>query len=200
MGIDIRGLGRRRFFTQVLLPVVMERCPVRLALALILAILLMSAGCMAPQDRGGEERISTGGAPEITLNTTVPGQAPETVTVAAGGTPAGERVTRLLSPGAVYRAGDTLAVSGETILSPGNHVLVQVSPIAFGPTKKGESPPVSGVSGVIPVTRQEGAAFSRWSFQFDTTGWEPGEYAVRVQGIEVPAFSLDLRFALAPER
>lgn len=177
---------------------VMERCPICPALALLLVTLLVVTGCIAPQTQGGEGRISPRGTPEITPIPPAPGQVRETVTVAAEVTVVAERSARPLAPGAVYRAGDTLAISGETILSPGNHVLVQVTPLAFGPTKKGTSLPVSGVSGMVPVTRQEGAAFSRWSFEFDTTGWEPGEYVVRVQGIEVPAFSLDVRFALAP--
>ncbi|MDH7511154.1 MAG: hypothetical protein QHH04_08970 [Methanolinea sp.] len=176
----------------------MERCPVYPALVLLLVTLLMVTGCIAPLTQGGEGRKSPGGTPGIMPVPTTPRQVQETVTVAAEMPVEAERSTRPLVHGAKYRAGDTLAISGETILSPGNHVLVQVTPLAFGPTKKGASLPVSGASGVVPVTRQEGASFSRWSFEFDTTGWEPGEYGVRVQGIEVPAFSLDVRFALAP--
>jgi len=175
----------------------MERCALRPALVVLLVTLLVATGCMAPQTQGGEGRGSPGGTPGITPVPTAPPQVQETVTVAAEVPVEAERSPRPLAPGAVYRAGDTLTISGETILSPGNHVLVQVTPVAFGPTKKGAGLPVSGVSGVVPVTRQEGAAFSRWSFGFDTTGWEPGEYMVRVQGIEVPDFSLDLRFSLA---
>lgn len=177
---------------------VMERCYICPALALLLVTLLMVTGCMALQTQGGEGNKSPGGTTGITPHHPAPGQVQETVTVAAEVTVEAERSARPLVPGAVYRAGDTLAISGETILSPGNHLLVQVTPLAFGPTKKGAGLPVSGVSGMVPVTRQEGADFSGWSFEFDTTGWEPGEYVVRVEGIEVPSFSLDVRFALAP--
>jgi hypothetical protein len=123
----------------------------------------------------------------------------ENETNATGGTGEVGEAGRALSPGGIYRAGDHLVLSGVTILSPGNHILVEVEPILFGPTKKGENLPVAGVSGVVSVLRQEGASFSTWSFEFDTTGWEPGEYLVQVRGIEVPTVRLDIGFSLAGE-
>jgi len=162
----------------------------------LLAALLVSAGCLAPGPVGKE-----GVPPAVPQGTTpatpVAGQVQGNVTPAAGGSGGGARA---LAPGGTYRAGDQMVLSGETILSPGNHLLVEVEPLQFGPTKKGESLPVAGASGVVPVLRQEGASFSTWSFGFDTTGWDPGEYLVQVRGIEVPTVTLDIRFSLAGEK
>ncbi len=111
----------------------------------------------------------------------------------------GGRVVQPLLPGRSYRAGDFLVISGTTILSAGNHVSVEVAPLAFGPARKGESLPVSGVSGVVPVIRKPGEVSGTWSFAFDTGGWEEGEYIVSIRGIEVSALAYDFKFSLTGE-
>ncbi len=187
----------KRFIALRIHHTVMKRHSFWSALA-FLAALLVSAGCLAPgpvEKDGG----TPAGTPGMTVATPVASQLQENVTPATEGAGDVGEASRALAPGGTYRAGDQLVLSGVTILSPGNHLLVEVEPIMFGPTRKGESLPVAGVSGVVPVLRQEGASFSTWSFGFDTAGWEPGEYLARVRGIEVPTVALEMRFSLTGE-
>ena len=117
--------------------------------------------------------------------------------MAAG--PAGQaNVTLPFLPGGEFRAGDRMLLAGTTNLSPGNHLLVEVIPVSFGPTRKGEQGAVSGSSCVVEVVAGKNGLPNAWSFTIDTRGWEPDEYLVRVQGIEVPASLLTSRFTLRP--
>jgi len=134
----------------------------------------------------------------------VPPVPAATLELPSGTSPSGSmgdqgRVIQPLLPGRSYRAGDFLVISGTTILSAGNHVSVEVAPLAFGPAGKGESLPVSGVSGVVPVIRNPGDVSGTWSFAIDTGGWEEGEYIVSIRGIEVSAPAYDFKFSLTGE-
>ncbi|NLB00564.1 MAG: hypothetical protein GX837_06320 [Methanomicrobiales archaeon] len=79
--------------------------------------------------------------------------------------------------------GETVTIGGTTNLAPGNHLLVTVTPVGFGPTNKSTPAGPGGVSGVAVVERGEEGA-NTWSFVVDTTGFEPGEYSVAMEWIE----------------
>ncbi len=80
-------------------------------------------------------------------------------------------------------AGETVTISGTTNLAPGNRLIVTVTPVGFGPTNKSAPGGAAGVSGTSVV--QEGnATANTWSFEADTTGFEPGEYTVTVEWVE----------------
>ncbi|ABN58378.1 MAG: hypothetical protein KO254_00645 [Methanoculleus marisnigri] len=79
-------------------------------------------------------------------------------------------------------ANETVTVGGTTNLAPGNRLLVTVTPVGFGPTNKSAPQGTGGTSGTAVV--EEGDAANTWSFEIDTTGFEPGEYTVTVDWIE----------------
>ncbi|MCQ8893986.1 MAG: hypothetical protein NQU46_05080 [Methanolinea sp.] len=165
-------------------------------LLVIVATVAVTAGCL-----WGNAPLAVPGSPPAPHNGT-PGALPgedqsEKLTVPP------ERETGPLSPapfvpGTTYPAGSRIRLSGPTILSPGNHILVEVRSVSFFPTGKSQSLPVSGTAGIATVEKSDGTAFNSWSYEWDTERWEPGEYLVQVRGMEVPAFSLDTRFFLAP--
>lgn len=74
-------------------------------------------------------------------------------------------------------AGETVTISGTTNLAPGNRLLVEVTPVAFGAGGAG------GTSGTAVVQAGNGTA-NTWSFEANTAGFEPGEYTVTVDWIE----------------
>jgi hypothetical protein len=74
-------------------------------------------------------------------------------------------------------AGETVTISGTTNLAPGNRLLVEVTPVAFGAGGAG------GTSGTAVVQAGNGTA-NTWSFEANTTGFEPGEYIVTVDWVE----------------
>ncbi|MDK2889938.1 MAG: hypothetical protein PWR21_570 [Methanoculleus sp.] len=77
-------------------------------------------------------------------------------------------------------AGETVTIGGTTNLAPGNRLLVEVTPVGFGP---GNASVQGGTSGTAVV--QEGnATANTWSFEVDTTGFEPGVYSVIVEWVE----------------
>ena len=77
-------------------------------------------------------------------------------------------------------AGETVTIGGTTNLAPGNRLLVTVTPIGFGP---GNASVQGGTSGTA-VVEEGGDTANSWSFDVDTTGFEPGEYSVTVEWVE----------------
>ena len=77
-------------------------------------------------------------------------------------------------------AGETATISGTTNLAPGNRLLVEVTPVAFGP---GNASVQGGTAGTAVVEAGNDTA-NTWSFAMDTTGFEPGEYTVTVDWVE----------------
>ena len=77
-------------------------------------------------------------------------------------------------------AGETVTVSGMTNLAPGNRLLVEVTPVGFGP---GNASVQGGTSGTAIVQAGNDTA-NTWSFEVDTSGFEPGEYSVSVDWVE----------------
>jgi len=77
-------------------------------------------------------------------------------------------------------AGETVAIGGTTNLAPGNRLLIKVTPVGFGP---GNASVQGGTSGTAVVEEGNNTA-NTWSFDVDTTGFEPGEYSVTVEWVE----------------
>lgn len=75
---------------------------------------------------------------------------------------------------------ETVSIGGATNLAPGNRLLVEVTPIGFGP---GNASVQGGASGSAVVEEGNETA-NTWSFDVDTTGFEPGEYSVTVDWVE----------------
>ncbi|MCM2465054.1 hypothetical protein [Methanoculleus oceani] len=80
-------------------------------------------------------------------------------------------------------ANETLTISGTTNLAPGNHLLVEVTPVGFEPTNKSAPGGTGGTSGTA-VVEEGNATANTWSFTVDTSGFEPGVYTVTVEWVE----------------
>lgn len=80
-------------------------------------------------------------------------------------------------------ANEMLTISGTTNLAPGNHLLVEVTPVGFEPTNKSAPGGTGGTSGTA-VVREGNATANTWSFEVDTTGFPPGVYGVTVEWVE----------------
>ena len=93
--------------------------------------------------------------------------------------PGGERM------GDVYK-GDILHVEGETILSPGNRLIVVVEQPEFGPTSKYNPADPTGGSQTVVVMPGESGSMNRYEAEFPTRGWNCGNYTISVTGIDVP--------------
>lgn len=80
-------------------------------------------------------------------------------------------------------AGETVTISGTTNIAPGNHLTVTVTPVGFAPTNKSAPSGAAGTSGTV-VVQKGNATANTWSFEANTTGFEPGEYTVTVDWVE----------------
>lgn len=79
--------------------------------------------------------------------------------------------------------GETVVINGTTNIEPGNSLLVNIAAIGFAPSNASAPGGVEGTSGTAIV--EEGDATANiWSFEADTTGFEPGEYIVTVEWVE----------------
>jgi hypothetical protein len=101
-------------------------------------------------------------------------------------------------PGGEYHVGDRIRLTGTTILSPGNQLLIEVSSLAFAPTNKTEETRFSGTSAIVRVEKGPADSQNTWNYVFDTTGFVPGDYQVLITGIQVPAFQKSAYFSLLP--
>lgn len=101
-------------------------------------------------------------------------------------------------PGGEYHAGDRILMTGTTILSPGNQLLIEVSALAFVPTSKTENNTFSGVSAIVTVQKGLVNSQNTWEYTLDTTGFEPGDYQVLITGIQVTQFQKSAYFTLLP--
>lgn len=79
--------------------------------------------------------------------------------------------------------GETVTISGTTNIAPGNHLTVTVTPVGFAPTNKSAPSGAAGTSGTVVVQKGNTTA-NNWSFEANTTGFEPGEYTVTVDWVE----------------
>jgi len=166
-------------------------CPAIVVFALLLGVL---CGCLQPSTTEGE-------GPGVL--TTLPHESlvqagGENVLTVVTKQETHENGTLPFLPGGIYRVGDRIIVGDTTILSPGNHVLIEVVPVSFGPSKKSDKVMAYGTSGVVAVGAGEEDSLNTWSFVFNTWGWEPDDYILKMQGIEVPGYTRSSRFTLQP--
>ena len=182
----------RRFFASPGPQLIMQTLDCMSIIAVLVLISVTLSGCLnAPS--AGENEIPV--IPTLSSAPEVPGMqgnAGEGIALTE------TRAERPLSfvPGGAYNEGDVILLEGTTILSPGNHILIEISPVSFGPTKKSERRVSFGTSGVVSVGKGEADSRNTWAFIIDTKGWEPDEYLVQVSGIEVPKFTLSSRFTI----
>ena len=80
-------------------------------------------------------------------------------------------------------AGETVTIGGTTNLAPGNRLRITVTPVGFAPTNKSAPSGAGGTSGTAVVEEGDAAA-NTWSFDVDTTGFDPGEYSVTIDWVE----------------
>lgn len=78
--------------------------------------------------------------------------------------------------------GGIMEIGGKTNLAPGDRLLVTVTPFAFSPTQKTAGSGAPGSSGTVTV--QQGSGYNYWTYSFDTTGFEPGDYQVIVESVD----------------
>jgi len=164
----------------------------RYIIVLLVLLSVIMAGCLQAPPAGEHER-----AVLLTPTPEPPVQGAKD-SVGEGIALTETRVERPLPfiPGKAYREGDVILLEGTTILSPGNHILIEVSPVSFGPTKKSERRVSFGTSGVVSVGKGDADSRNTWAFIIDTKGWGPDVYLVQVEGIEVPGYTLSSRFSI----
>jgi hypothetical protein len=159
----------------------------------IILILAITAGCMmqgpaGPGIAGPATRVPT--AIETTpLSSTLTN--PTTAGVETTPLP----ILGLVVPGVVY-GGENVTISGTTILTPGQPIMVEVVSAEFGPANKTTDTTFSGASGVVRVTGGRELPHY-WSFTFSTAGFRPGLYLVHVYGLEVDV-TASTQFELLP--
>jgi hypothetical protein len=103
-----------------------------------------------------------------------------------------------LSPAGPHHTGDRIRISANTILSPGNPILLEVLSAGFDPTNKMNDTRFYGTSAVVNVEKGFGDSNNRWSYQLDTTGYAPGLYQVQVSALLVRGYRLSGSFVLLP--
>lgn len=104
----------------------------------------------------------------------------------------------VLTPPGPYHSGDRIKISANTILSPGNPILVEVVSAGFHPTDKMNDTRFYGTSAVVYVEKGVIESDNYWSYQLDTTGYGPGLYQVEVSAVLVKGYRLSSSFTLLP--
>jgi len=84
---------------------------------------------------------------------------------------------------AEYRVGNVVTLMGNTNLAAGDQLQVEIISASFTPMPKGQESGFSGISGTVTVI--PGTPLNTWTFTFDTTGFRPDEYLVRVESVDV---------------
>jgi hypothetical protein len=101
-------------------------------------------------------------------------------------------------PGREYHVGDTILLTGTTILSPGNELLIEVTELEFSPTNKTENSGFSGASAIVTIEKGQGNSNNTWEYILNTAGFNPGDYQVLITGIQVTGFQKSAYFNLLP--
>lgn len=99
-------------------------------------------------------------------------------------------------PDGIYHVGDTILISGTTILSPGNQILIEVTSASFGPTNKSEESRFYGASAVVTVEKGDLNSVNSWSYVLDTGDLAPDTYLVSISGITVKTYAQSSSFVL----
>jgi hypothetical protein len=154
---------------------------------------ILITGCI--QEKGAppvSETLTMPPEPSINSSTTTVSTSPSS--------PPSETLTGpvVFMSGGNYHVGDRILMTGTTILSPGNQLLIEVSSVSFGPTNKTIENGIYGMSAVITVEKGERDSQNRWEYLLDTTDFAPDEYQVLISGITVPMFRESTSFSLLP--
>jgi hypothetical protein len=172
--------------------------------ALVLVCLSMAAGCVS-RDQGPVVQpigtlitTSVSPLPATTGTGTPPVTIPGTILPTPGPTSPFSWGVLQLSPAGPYYPGDRIRVSANTILSPGNPILVEVLSAGFDPTNKMNDTRFYGTSAVVDVEKGIGDSNNHWSYDLDTTGYAPGLYQVQVSALLVRGYRLSGSFVLLP--
>jgi hypothetical protein len=159
-------------------------------LTLFLLALILVCGCI--QDQSQPIHQPTLPSPEATPSA-------ETPAISSAPTPGGSLGGPIrFVPGRDYHVGDTILLTGTTILSPGNELLVEVTELGFSPTNKTEDTPFSGASAIVTVRKGQEDSKNTWEYTLDTAGFAPGDYQVLITGIQVTGFQENAYFTLLP--
>jgi hypothetical protein len=164
-----------------------------LIILLLLYAGILSTGCM--QEKGAppvSETLAMPPEPSINSSTTTVSTSPSSQPDETLMGPV------VFMPGGNYHVGDRILMTGTTILSPGNQLLIEVSSVSFGPTNKTMENGIYGISAVITVEKGVGDSQNRWEYLLDTTNFAPDEYQVLISGITVPTFRESTSFLLLP--
>jgi hypothetical protein len=158
---------------------------------LVLAALLLTAGCV-------QEQAPPATPPETGVQTPVPATTIQ-LTATPGPTP-NESLGGPIQfiPGGAYHVGDRIRMTGTTILSPGNQLLIEVYSLSFAPTNKTSETAFSGASAIVTVQKGTIHSENTWEYMLDTRGFNPGEYQVLITGIQVNQFQKSAYFTLLP--
>lgn len=160
----------------------------RIVMAAVLVGLIILSGCV--QEKGDRS------IPESPAPTDTPATPP--VQVAVMHPAAGEPETGPVQfiPGGVYRVGDEILITGTTILSPGNPLLIEIRAIAFAPSNKTDPDYFSGATAVIDVLKGSSDGQNTWRYVLNTSGFAPGEYSLEITGLKVQEFRESASFSL----
>jgi hypothetical protein len=152
--------------------------------------MVLLSGCILEKEAGS---IPKSPVPAMT-------SAPASVLITATPTPTGSPASGPVPfvPGGVYRSGDELLITGTTILSPGNPLLIEIASVAFGPTNKTDQAYFSGVSAVIEVMNETHKGQNSWHYLLNTSGFVPGDYSLEISGLKVQGFRKTATFTLIP--
>lgn len=159
-------------------------------LTLFLLALILVCGCS--QDQSQPTNQETLPTPDVTHSVGTPAASPEATPDESLGGP-----VRFV-PGRDYHVGDTIFLTGTTILSPGNELLVEVTELEFSPTNKTEGAAFSGASAIVTVEKGQGDSQNTWEYALDTAGFAPGDYQILITGIQVTGFRKSAYFTLLP--
>jgi hypothetical protein len=159
-------------------------------LALFLLSFIIVCGCI--QDQVQQTNQWTTPFPEVTPLAGTPAASPAATPDESLGGP-----VRFV-PGREYHVGDAILLTGTTILSPGNELLVEVVELEFSPTNKTDDTAFSGASAIVTVEKGRVDSRNTWEYTLDTTGFGPGEYQVLITGIQVTGFQKSANFTLLP--
>jgi hypothetical protein len=159
----------------------------------IILVFALSTGCVMQGPEGPGIAGPPTGVPTPTGTTPLPGTPIKPTIPGVETTPL--PILGLALPGVVYR-GENVTISGTTILTIGQPIMVEVVSAEFGPANKTEDTMFSGASGVVRVTGGRELPHY-WSFSFSTSGFRPGLYLVQVYGLEVNV-AASTQFELLP--
>jgi hypothetical protein len=90
--------------------------------------------------------------------------------------------TALINPIPNHAVGDRFTIGGNTNLAAGDALNVEIRSSSFTPATKQQSGGFSGSSGRVTVLPDPGGN-TCWTYTVDASGYQPGEYTVKVSGI-----------------